>query len=153
MGTTSSNGLLLPDWAALAHATVSIFNTQFQKIVAYVTILVAVSSPVMHRGNRRMKKKDEMFFFVFVFPSPFLFPVSVAPPYVKDPPSVFPRFFFFPLCPSVPLLCALSPPLPSPCTLWYADMQEFLGLKMIDQTCQPWLLLLKMAAFAVCVCL
>lgn len=60
-----------------------------------------------------------------------------------------------PLCPSVPLLCALSlsPSLPlflPPCTLWYADMQEFLGLKMIDQTCQPWLLLLKMAALAVC---
>ncbi|KAI4798758.1 hypothetical protein KUCAC02_020490, partial [Chaenocephalus aceratus] len=29
------------------------------------------------------------------------------------------------------------------------NMQEFLGLKMIDQTCQPWLLLLKMAAAAV----
>lgn len=48
-----------------------------------------------------------------------------------------------------------SSPLPlpslSPRTLWYADMQEFLGLKMIDQTCQPWLLLLKMAAWQ-CVC-
>lgn len=48
------------------------------------------------------------------------------------------------------LLCALSPLLPPLCTLWYADMQEFLGLKMIDQTCQPWLVLLKMAACAVC---
>lgn len=70
--------------------------------------------------------------------------------------SLFPFFSF--LSP-VLLLCTLSllspsslplPPL-SPCTLWYADMQEFLGLKMIDQTCQPWLLLLKMAAWQ-CVC-
>lgn len=51
---------------------------------------------------------------------------------------------------SSPALCALPLFLPLPSTLWYADMQEFLGLKMIDQTCQPWLLLLKMDASAVC---
>lgn len=72
-------------------------------------------------------------------------------------PSLLLLFSFLSLCSfalcslSPPLALSLSPPLPSPCTLWYADMQEFLGLKMIDQTCQPWLLLLKMAAPAVCV--
>lgn len=45
---------------------------------------------------------------LFLFLSPFLFPASVAPPNVKDPPSALPPFSFFPFCPSVPLLCALS---------------------------------------------
>lgn len=62
---------------------------------------------------------------------------------MKDPSSIPP--FFLTLC---SLLCEL-PPLPSPSMLWYADMQEFLGLKMIDQTCQPWLQLLKMAVLTV----
>lgn len=79
-----------------------------------------------------------------------------TPPHVKDPPSALPFFpFFLSLCLYVSFLCTLSlslppTPLPPTCTLWYADMQEFLGLKMIDLTCQPWLLLLKMAALAVC---
>lgn len=55
-----------------------------------------------------------------------------APPHLKGPPF-FPFFAsplcFFPLC--SPALLLFLPPL---CMLWYADMQEFLGLKMIDQT-------------------
>lgn len=58
-----------------------------------------------------------------------------------------PLWLFLSLC-----LFPPHPPFPSTRLLWYADMQEFLGLKMIDQACQPWLLLLKMAALAV-VCL
>lgn len=87
---------------------------------------------------------------LFLFLSPFLLPV--APPYVKGPPSALPPFSFFSflsLCSFA--LCSPSLPLFLPLVLWYADMEEFLGLKMIDQTCQPWLLLLKMAAPAVCV--
>lgn len=103
--------------------------------------------------------KKVFFSFSFFFSFNVSVPASVAPPYEKDPPSARPPFSFFFL--SVPLfLCfvlrlslslSFSPLLPFPCMLWYADMQEFLGLKMIDQTCQPWLLLLKMAALAVCV--
>lgn len=91
----------------------------------------------------------------------FLFTASDAPPHGQDPPSAPPPFSLSsPLCPPffyfvLSLLSllppSLSPPSLPPCTLWYADMQEFLGLKMIDQTCQPWLLLLKMAAWQ-CVC-
>lgn len=73
------------------------------------------------------EKEKTCSFPLFLFLCPFLFPASVAPPYVKDPPSALPPVSFFPFCPSVPFLCvlSLSPPLPSPCTLWYADMQEF----------------------------
>lgn len=66
---------------------------------------------------------------LFLLLCPFLLPASVAPPFVKDPPSALPPFspllFFFLL--SVPLfLCFVcAPPPPFPRTLWYADMQEF----------------------------
>lgn len=65
-----------------------------------------------------------LFFFFF---NPFLsLLLSVAPPNGKDPPSAFPSLSFSPFCPSVLLLCVLSLSAPlSPCTLWYADMQEF----------------------------
>lgn len=80
---------------------------------------------------------------MYTTPSQQLFPLSVL------------RLLFFALCAlslALSLLLSLSLLLLSLCcTLWYADMQEFLGLKMIDQSCQPWLLLLKMAAPAVCV--
>lgn len=77
----------------------------------------------------------------------FLF-LPVAPPNVKDSPfhSALPPPLFL----SVPLFLYFVPPPLLPLSLWYADMQEFLGLKMIDQTCQLRLLLLKMAAPAVC---
>lgn len=63
------------------------------------------------------KREQIVFPCLFLFLSPFLFPV--APPYVKVPPSALPPFSFFSL--SVPLfLCfvlSLSPPLPSPCAV------------------------------------
>lgn len=77
--------------------------------------------------------------FFFSFCSTFLCKLLLAPPCLHPPKLLL-------LC----FVLSLSPLLPL-CTLWYADMQEFLGLKMIDQTCQPWLLLLKMAALALCV--
>lgn len=95
---------------------------------------------LLKQNDEKVKKSFSLHF------SPLL-----APPYVKDPPSAPPPPFFFSLSLCSLALCAFSPPLPSPSMLWYADMQEFLGLKMIDQTCQPWLRLLKMAASAVCV--
>lgn len=77
----------------------------------------------------------------FLF-SPFLSPSLDVPSHVEGPPFSLCSLCSFSLC---------SPALrPLPCILWYADTQEFLGLKMIDQTCQPWLLLLKMADLAVC---
>lgn len=69
----------------------------------------------------------------------FLSPSLNVPSHVKGPP--------FSLCSLCSFVLSRSKP---PRILWYADTQEFLGLKMIDQTCQPWLLLLKMAALAVC---
>lgn len=138
-----------------------------KKSVNYFTNTAGVASrPATCGKSIRLQydEKEKKWSFpacLFLFLSPFLFPASVAPPYVKDPPSALPPFSFsflslcsFALCslsPSPSLSLSLFPPLPSPCTLWYADMQEFLGLKMIDQTCQPWLLFLKMATLAVCV--
>lgn len=101
---------------------------------------------VWHQLNRIKWKTFSVFSCIFAF----LHVSCVAPPYVKDPPSVHPPpssfFSYLSFCSFALCSFSLSPPLPSLCSLWYADTQEFLGLKMIDQTCQAWLLLLKMAA-------
>lgn len=76
-------------------------------------------------------------------------PASVAPPYGKDPPLALPPFFCLAFCPSVScFVCSPSPP----SFHLHTGMQTCrnLGLKMIDQTCQSWLLLLKMATLAMC---
>lgn len=88
--------------------------------------------------------------FLFLFLNPFLsLLLSVAPPNGKNPPSALPSTLL-----SVPLFFCFvcSPSLPHFFPLARCGMQTCrnLGLKMIDQTCQFWLLLLKMAAPAVC---
>lgn len=104
-------------------------------------------------GGTEWSQTQSVFSHVFFFLTSFFFSFcsiflcKILPVYTH--PNCFSPVSFV----SSTFLCALSlsPLLPPLCMLWYADMQEFLGLKMIDQTCQPWLLLLKMAALAVCV--
>lgn len=90
-----------------------------------------------------------LFFFFLIRSFPRFFPLLHL--MGKILPLRSPLLSFSPLCPSVLWLCVLSPSLPLfPLARCGMQTCRNLGLKMIDQTCQFWLPLLKMAAAAVC---
>lgn len=97
--------------------------------------------------KRRHALSPSFFFFVHFFSLLLLLHLMWKILPLHSVPSPFflsvPLFLFFVCSPSLPLFLPLA----------HCGMQTCrnLGLKMIDQTCQSWLLLLKMAALQVCV--